>query len=199
MSRPSVGLDHSEDLARGVVFDAEHPLLAAVPISVMWTVTSENSRSHRTHGRFRPCLFGFLGHVLVLLVDYVDRVVVDGDLVADSKQFGEDRRPLSVPFVELEDPDVEVLRVVSVGLWTRYLQLGDLVGFSVRLRELLNPTPADVELVVDERRIQLVVNNALTDSFDIVLLQLHLVVMIEGEIMPTKTFPDTTPGKLPHL
>lgn len=46
----------------------------------MWTVTRENSRSRRTHGRIHPCLSWVLGHPIVPLEDLVDAVVGDGDV-----------------------------------------------------------------------------------------------------------------------
>lgn len=78
-----------------------------------------------------------------------------------------------------------------IGISAGRLQLRDLAAVTVVLGELLDPTTTDVELVGLQPRVHIVVNDAMTDSFDIILLQLHTVRLVKGLIIPTKSFPDT--------
>ena len=82
--------------------------------------------------------------------------------------------------------------MVGVGISAGRLQLRDLADVTVGFGELLDPATTDVELLSHQLCIQVVVDDTATDSFDIILLQLHLVRSVKGLIIPTKSFPDTT-------
>ena len=74
----------------------------------------------------------------------------------------------------------------------RRLDRRQIAGVTVFLRELLDATPADVVPIGDIAGIEIVVNCEPTDSVNIILFQLHRMTMLEGVIIPTKSFPDWT-------
>ena len=94
--------------------------------------------------------------------------------------------------VKVEDLRLQIRWILRIRFPARRLQLGDLVGFTVLLGQLLDPTTADPELVSDVLSVHFVINNTLTDSGDIVLVQSHLIRSRVGEIIPTKSLADTT-------
>jgi len=53
---------------------------------------------------------------------------------------------------------------------------------------LLDSAAANFELLSDQARVHVVINNPLTDPDDIILVKLHFTWWFVGQIMPTKSF-----------
>jgi hypothetical protein len=140
-----------------------------------------------------------LGHVVVLLEDLVDNVVVDGEVVADAQNVRDRDSTHSECLVNREDAVVKTGGILGVRLASRRFEFRNFIGFTVGLSELLDPAATDFELVGHELYIQFVVNNTLTDAGDIILVQLHLLGTIERWIVLTKSFPDTTGMNSGHI
>jgi hypothetical protein len=74
----------------------------------------------------------------------------------------------------------------------RGFQLGYLTILPVFLGELLDSPPTDLELLGDDLRVHVMIDNSPTDPGNIVLVKLHFPGLIVGQIVPTKSLADTT-------
>ena len=78
------------------------------------------------------------------------------------------------------------------GFASRGVQLWNLAVLTVLFGELLDASPADLELLGNKAGVHVMINNTLTDPGDILLIKLHFTWWIVGEILPTKSLAYTT-------
>jgi hypothetical protein len=76
-------------------------------------------------------------------------------------------------------------------------QAGNLPGFFISFRKLLESSSTDLELLADQCCVHIVFNNTLTDSGTIVLVTLHFSRSIGGQILSTKSLA-YTPKHIRH-
>jgi hypothetical protein len=60
-----------------------------------------------------------------------------------------------------------------IGFASRGVQLWNLAVFTVLFGELLDPSPADLELLGNKASVHVMINNTLTDPGDILLIKLE--------------------------
>ena len=122
----------------------------------------------------------------------MDAVVVDRDAVLVAEDVGDRLGSLLVKLLEFEYPADEVSRVLGVGFPSWRLDRRKLANFAVLRGELLDATPPDVVPISDVLRVEVMIDNKPTDPVHIIPLQLHLVMTLQGLIVPTKSFSDCT-------
>jgi len=145
------------------------------------------------HPRPPATLFAWIvGHLFGLLENGVNTVSGDANVVTDPENVADRDRTSAAALVQVEDALGEIVRILRVRLSSRCFHLRDLTRVAVLLGELLDASTADLELISDELRVGVVIDNTFTDPVDIVLIKLHLARSIVGEIMPTKSFAYTT-------
>lgn len=170
--------DHLQHLPRRIVLNRETPLpaLVLVPVHVhrhQRMVTLETNPQPAA-----SLLVPVSGHVFGLLEDLVDEVVVDGEAVTDAQDM-RDRDGTQPEFgVKRENSLFEVRRILRVGIPVWHLHLRNLTAFAIVLGELLHSPSADLELISNELCVQVMVYDSPADSFNILLVQLHLVSTI---------------------
>jgi hypothetical protein len=86
----------------------------------------------------------------------------------------------------------EILRIGCRGCSTGRLQPRDVTRAAVFFSELLDASAANVELLGDQAGVHVVINNPLTDSGDIILVELHFTWSIIGQIMATRSLAYST-------
>jgi hypothetical protein len=133
-----------------------------------------------------------LGHAVGLHEDGVDPIIGYADVVSRPEDVGDGRRASVESAMEREDTLLEIGWILGVWISARSIQLWNLVGLTVLRGKLLDSSPADVELFGDDRRVDIVIDNTLTDPVDIVLIQPHFTCRSTREVIPTKSFADTT-------
>lgn len=79
-----------------------------------------------------------------------------------------------------------------IGLSSWRFQLWNRTAVTVLLGELLDVPSTHLKLLSDQSSVHVVINNTLTNLDDIVLVKLHLIWLLIGEMMPTKPLTDIT-------
>lgn len=190
----TIGLDHVQNQPRSVILDRQAPLLPRVvePIHVHG---NERILAFPADPRPLSALFvRVLRHVIVLLEDGMDAVIVNRKVVSNAKDVGDCCCTEFEAIVQLQNPVDEVVGIRPIRLPTWRIQRRDLAGFSVRLGQLLDASSADVELLGNELGVEVIINNSFTDPVNIILVQLHLIDTNKWVIVLTKSFPDSTVG-----
>jgi len=178
--RAGIGLDHVEDAPGGVVFDCQHllALLVGVPVHVDCHASVLSLEAYP----WTPpsLLVGVLGHVFVLLENLVDAVVSHRKIVSNTEHVGNGHCASASALVQFEHSFLQICWVGCVRLTSRGFQLGDFTILPVLLGELLHTSPADPELLGDDLRAHVMIDNSLTDPDDVVLIKLHFTGLIVG-------------------
>jgi hypothetical protein len=139
-----------------------------------------------------PLFVWTLSHVFVLQKDRMDAVGGNREAISNPENMSNGLCTSAKALAQFENASFEIGRILCIRPASRCFQLGYLAVLAVLFGELLDPLPADLELLSEQPSIHTVVNNSLTDSGSVILSKFHLTWLIVRQIAPTKSLASTT-------